>query len=58
MDFFSQVFVSIISALGLGFMTLVWKFVKAVNEVPRVKKGIRMCIERIEALEKREAGPR
>ncbi len=55
MNFFSQILVAIISSLGVGFMALVWKFVKAVNEVPRMKKGMRILFERVEALEKIEA---
>lgn len=50
---FYQVTATILSTVGLGFLGLVWQFVKAVNEVPRMKKGLRILFEKTESLEKK-----
>ncbi len=52
MQFISQVMIAITASLVVAFLGLVWQFVKAVNEVPRLKKGMRILFERVEELEK------
>lgn len=52
MQFISHILMTVISSLMVGFLTLVWKFVKAVNEVPRMKKGMRILFERLDESEK------
>lgn len=51
MHFFSQIMISVFSTVMIAFLTLVWKFVKAINEVPRMRKGIQVLFERVRKLE-------
>ena len=50
--FIAQVLIAVTSTGILGFFGLAWKFFKAVNEVPRIRKGVRILFERIEKIEK------
>lgn len=47
-----QICTAMTSAALLGFFGLAWKFFKAVSEVPRLRKGMRILFEKIETLEK------
>lgn len=49
--FFYQVMATILSTVGLGFLGLLWKFISAISELPRMRKGMRLLFERVEKLE-------
>ena len=50
--FIYQVMATILSAVALGLFGLFLKMYKATDEMPRIRKGIRVLFERVEKLEK------